>query len=258
MIGSRTRHSLSQLLELFDPGFVMTLLNKYDVRASLRHNDFLSDIANVLRDADVGQLLEILSEIARTSGDLRSRVEPKYRWNERFHDLTQCLALDGYLLREHRLVQTDPTLADAAPIDDDLIKALEESGTPRCREVIQKIYDSASAFRAVPPDYNASLVNARVALETLASDIAVEVAVQCGEAINTSKWGEVLQYLRSKGDVTIEEEHGLAGVFRFLSPGAHRPVGIPEGQMARLGRAFALNMCWFLLQNHLAHRRSLL
>jgi hypothetical protein len=28
--------------------------------------------------------------------------------------------------------------------------------------------------------------------------------------------------------VTLEEEKGLAGVFGFLSPGAHRPMGIPN------------------------------
>ena len=59
------------------------------------------------------------------------------------------------------------------------------------------------------------------------------------------------------GEVTVEEEQGLAGVFRFLSPRARRPVAIPEVQMARLGRSFALNMCWFLLQNHLQGRSSL-
>jgi len=31
-------------------------------------------------------------------------------------------------------------------------------------------------------------------------------------------------------------------------------VGIPEDQMTRLGRSFALNMCWFLLKNHLASK----
>ena len=56
----------------------------------------------------------------------------------------------------------------------------------------------------------------------------------------------------TSGEITVEEEKGLAGVFGFLSPGAHRPVGIPEDQMTRLGRSFALNMCWFLLKNHLA------
>lgn len=125
---------------------------------------------------------------------------------------------------------------------------------PRAQDIIAKINDSAEAFRATPPDYNASLVNARVALETLAVDVATHVASlqQSPTTYNPSKWGEVLSFLRSSGEITVEEEKGLAGVFGFLSPGAHRPVGIPEDQMTRLGRSFALNMCWFLLKNHLA------
>jgi hypothetical protein len=86
----------------------------------------------------------------------------------------------------------------------------------------------------------------------VAGDIATHVSSQkqTPATYNPAKWGEVLAFLRSSGEVTIEEEKGLAGVFGFLSPGAHRPVGIPEDQMTRLGRSFALNMCWFLLKNH--------
>jgi len=88
-----------------------------------------------------------------------------------------------------------------------------------------------------------------LAIPCVAADVASR---QQGPATyNPSRWGEVLAFLRSSGEITVEEEKGLAGVFGFLSPGAHRPVGIPEDQMTRLGRSFALNMCWFLLKNHL-------
>lgn len=43
-------------------------------------------------------------------------------------------------------------------------------------EIVAKIADSAQAFRATPPDCNAALVNARVALETLAADVAADIA----------------------------------------------------------------------------------
>lgn len=99
-------------------------------------------------------------------------------------------------------------------------------------------------------------MNVRIALETLAADVAVCVASRMPNSAtyNTSKWGEVLAFLRSSGEITIEEEKGLAGVFVFLSPEAHRPVSIPEEQMARLGRSFALNMCCFLLKNSLVQK----
>lgn len=199
--------------------------------------------------------MQVLSEVVATQGDLRTRVNPKYRFDERMRDLKQCLLLDGYIVQDERLVQTDPSIADAAPLEDDLMEALQNSGASRAQEIIAKINDSAGAFRATPPDYNASLVNARVALETLAGDVASRL--QDPTTYNPSKWGEVLAFLRSGGEITVEEEKGLAGVFGFLSPGAHRPVGIPEDQMTRLGRSFALNMCWFLLRNHLARIRKL-
>jgi hypothetical protein len=164
------------------------------------------------------------------------------------------LLLDGYAIMDDRLVQTDPSIAGAAPVEDDLIQALQTCGVPQAKEIIEKINLSADSFRATPPDYNATLTNARVALETLAADIAVDVPGD-QSSYNPKKWGEVIAFLRKCGEFSEEEEKGLAGVYRFLSPGAHRPVYISEDQMTRLGRSFALNMCWFLLQNHIARRR---
>ncbi|GLE67586.1 hypothetical protein VYN29_15675 [Pseudomonas aeruginosa] len=255
MIGQRTRYSLAQFLELQEPMISIVLLGKYGVQhLSLSRGQLLYELLNTLRGLDDHTIMQVLAEVVVTQGDLRSRVNPKYRFDERVRDLTQCLLLDGYIIQDERLIQTDPSIADAAPLEDDLIGALQNSGAPRAQEIIAKINDSASAFRATPPDYNASLVNVRVALETLAGDVAADVASRSPDhaTYNTSKWGEVLSFLRISGEITTEEERGLAGVFGFLSPGAHRPVGIPEDQMTRLGRSFALNMCWFLLKNHLA------
>lgn len=255
MIGQRTRHSFAQFLELQEPMISIVLLGKYGVQhLSLSRGNLLYELLNTLRGLDDCALMLTLAEVVATAGDLRTRVNPKYRFDERMHDLTQCLLLDGYIIQDKKLLQTEPSIADAAPFEDDLIEALQNSGAPRAQEIIAKINDSAGAFRATPPDYNASLVNARVALETLAGDVAAHAVLlqQIPATYNSSKWGEVLAFLRSSGEITVEEEKGLAGVFGLLSPGAHRPVGIPEDQMTRLGRSFALNMCWFLLKNHLA------
>lgn len=254
VIGNRTRHSLAQLLEQQEPALIVTLLSKYGARVSINYSSVTQGAVNAVRSLPDHQVMDVLAEVVATAGDLRFRVNPKYRFDERMHDLTQCLLLDGYRLDGKQLRQTDPSIAGAHPIDDDLIEALKTCGAPRRDEIIRKIGDSEQAFRASPPDYNAALVNARVALETLAADVALDVAGGIPASYNPAKWGEVLQFLRTSGEISIEEEQGLAGVFRLLSPGAHRPVGIPEGQMTRLGRSFALNMCWFLLQNRLARR----
>ena len=257
MIGSRTRHSLVQFLLLQEPSIAILMFSKYDVQhLSLSSDQLPYGLLNTVRGIDDRTLVQVLAEIVATRGDLRSRVNPKYRFDERMHDLTQCLLLDGYAVQNAQLVQVDPSIEDAAPLEDDLILALREFGALRATEIVAKIADSAQAFRATPPDYNAALVNARVALETLAVDVAADVAsaMRPAPVYNPAKWGEVLAFLRTSGEITPEEENGLAGVFGFLSPGAHRPVGIPEDQMTRLGRSFALNMCWYLLKNRLARK----
>jgi hypothetical protein len=254
MLGQRTRYSFVQFLELQEPMNLIVLVGKYGVQhLSLSQGQLLYGLLNTISDLEDRMLMLVLAEVVATTGDLRARVNQKYRFDERLHDLTQCLLLDGYVIEGRKLVQTDPAIAGVAPLEDDLIDALQNSGAPRAQKIIAKINDSAGAFRSTPPDYNASLVNARVALETLASDVAAHIASQqpTPATYNPSKWGEVLAFLRSSGEITVEEEKGLAGVFGFLSLGAHRPMGIPEDQMTRLGRSFALNMCWFLLKNHL-------
>ncbi|MNO96716.1 hypothetical protein D3C76_883960 [compost metagenome] len=252
MIGSRTLHSLAQFLELQPAQNTTVLLGKHGINhTSLHPSQLLIGILNGLQSGSSEAVMRILAEVIATAGDLRSRVNPKYRFDEREQDLKQCLVLDGYRVDGKALVQTDPSLSDT-PVEDDLIAALRACGAPRREEIITKINDSAAAFRATPPDYNAALTNARVALETLAVDVAGDIAARPNSqgTYSPAKWGEVIAYLRINGEITVEGEKGLAGVFGFLSPGAHRPVGIPEDQMTRLGRSFALNMCWFLLKNH--------
>lgn len=136
----------------------------------------LHGLLNTFRELDDRVLLRVLTEIVATTGDLRARVNPKCRFTERLHDPTQCLLLDDHIVQETKLVPIDPSIADAAPLEDDLIAALRSSGAPRAQEIIARIGDSPRSLRSTPPDYNAALVNARVARETLAADIAAPLA----------------------------------------------------------------------------------
>ena len=255
MISIRTRYSLAQFLAQQEVAVSITLLAKYGVQhLSLSHANLQMSLNHTIGDQDDRTLLLVLQEIVATIGSLRKNVSPKHVFDERLHDLSQCLLLDGYMVHDKKLLQADPSIADAAPMEDDLVRALRQSAPPQYEAIIDKINDSAEAFRASLLDYNAALTNSRVALETLAVDVAAGVAQQHpGVATyNPTSWGSVIAFLRQCGEITVEEEKGLAGVFGFLSPGAHRPIGIPQEQMARLGRSFALNMCWFLLHNRLA------
>lgn len=213
------------------PGFQeaavsIVLLSKYGVQhLSLSQSQLLFGLLNTIRGLDDRPLMLVLAEIVATKGDMRTRVNPKYRFDERMHDLTQCLLLDGYIVQDTKLAQIDPSIADAAPLEDDLIVALQNSGSPRSQEIIAKIGDSAQAFRATPPDYNAALVNARVALETLAADVAADVASRAPvlATYNSSKWGEVLAFLRTSGKVTSQERKRAWRVYSDSEPGRPSP-----------------------------------
>lgn len=254
MVGSRTIRSLAQYLELQDGEFIALLLQKHGLDATWisdavqYRTGLLTLLLQSLNAASKCQVIALLDEIARTTGDLRYRVSPRYRYDDRFADLRRCLELDGYLIDDRKVIPIDPSVIGAPPIEDDLTRELSESGLPRTKDVIQELTDSAESFRASTPNYNASLNDARIALQTLATDIAdARLTVHPG-SFDCTKWGSVISYLRSTGFLTDEEERGLVGVFGFVSPGSHRPVGLSDQEFARLGRSFASGMCWFLVK----------
>jgi hypothetical protein len=180
------------------------------------------------------------------------RVSPKYRYDERFDDLERCLQLDGYRLDDSGLTSLDPSVVGVVSLDDDLKKELSLSGLPNVTQVIQKLEDSANAFRSSKPNYNACLNDARVALQTLATTIGqARVSAHPG-SFDVTKWGSIIAYLRGTGFITTEEERGLTGVFGFVSPGSHRPLGLSDKEIARLGRSFVSGMCWLLIKRYRA------
>jgi len=164
MIGSRTRYSLAQYLELHETAFVVASVNKHGIRFSTEEGRLLTGLINCFRSANDEQLLSLIEEIARTDSDLRARVEKKYRHEERFGDLRRCLQLDGYIIENKRLTQTDPSISDAPPLDDDLLIELNASGLSNADEIVRKVNSSSELFRSSPHNYNACLNDIRVAL----------------------------------------------------------------------------------------------
>lgn len=252
MIGSRSRYSLAQFLELQETSFVIVLMNKHGTRISIENGKLIMALVDNLRSLPDEDVLFVLNEIIRTRGDLRARVNPKYRFDERLADLIRCLELDGYFIRDEQLIQADPSISDTPPLDDDLIQELKASGLPSATEIISKIDGSSESFRKSTPNYNACLNDIRISLETLARSIASIRESEGSPSYDPSKWGSILGFLRKIDFVSQEEERGLAGVYGFVSPGSHRPLGLSEEQMARLGRSLALSMCWFLIKTHKA------
>lgn len=252
MIGYRTRCSLAQFLELYEADFVAVLVSKHGMQISIENVRVLTELTECIRFTSDETLLSIIEEIARTSRELRTRVNQKYRYEERFTDLCRCLQLDGYLLKDKKLAQTDPSIGDAPSLDDDLLQELKDSGLSAAEEIVGKINASSESFRSAPPNYNACLNDVRVALETLTRSIATTQQSDASPAYEQTKWGSVISFLKAVKFISQEEEKGLAGVYGFVSPGSHRPIGISDEEMARLGRSLALGMCWFLVKKYRA------
>ena len=245
MISERSKLSLCQFLDLQPRPSLGVLLRKHGMNGEVYDLDGLAAIIQV---TPPDQLSSLLSEVIRTKGDLRNQVTPRYRYDERWDDLVLCLFLDGYKVEGDQLVTVDPTIEDAGALSDDLTQSIIESGLPEADEIIRVLDNSTVAFRAVPPDVNACLTEARIALQTVATSVAGERQRSHPGNYDASKWGQVLGYLRKSGLITTEEEKGLAGVFGFVSPGAHEPFGPDDMEMARLGRSLAIGMTYFLIK----------
>jgi hypothetical protein len=254
MFSTRTKLSLAQFLEIQQQQFVAVLLNKHGIEGVEYFSPgvFLEDLVSALHSADETQMDSLVGEIARTQGDLRTRISPRYRYDERFEDFKNCLMLDGYVLNHRELVPLDPSITEGPPVEDDLTRELSASGLPGSTEITQKLEQSAQAFRSSPPNFNSCLNDARVALQSLATKIAQTRSSPHPGSFDPTKWGSVICYLRKTDFITNEEERGLVGVFGFVSPGSHRPLGLSEQEYARLGRSFVAGMCWFLVKRHRA------
>lgn len=116
--------------------------------------------------------MDLVEEVVRTQGDLRSRVNQKYRFDERFDDLARCLQLDGYKVEDKKVIPQDPSIPDTPPTEDELVEALGRSGLDSSEIIRRKLSESAEAFRRTPPNYNACMNDARVALESIVREIA--------------------------------------------------------------------------------------
>ena len=254
MPSARTLASLAQLLALFPSQTSVVLLSKHGLRISIEAGRELFDINNALRDqAQLAGGLSVLDEVVRTNGDLSNQVKPRYRFTERYDDLKRCLLLDGFLVRERELVPLDPSISDSAPLEDDLVAGIKATDLDSAGEIVGKLNDSAESFRRNPPDYNACLTNARVALEAIAREVARRKFHSDPSAYDPTKWGSIVSHLRKQDFFSAEEERGLVGVYAFLSPGAHRPIGLTEAEVCRLGRSMALSMCWYLMRRYAGH-----
>ena len=247
-----TRMSLCQYLEIQLQERTELILNKYGIETpsvqvwGRPERTYIGKIQDWLREARPESIEHVLAEIVRTQGSFyRNRTSNVQTYQERYQDLIACLALNGYIVNGSELLLTEPNLDDQV-VEDDLTRELQRSGLPDADDILQRLNSSAEDFRRAPPDLNGALTNARVALQTLGTSISSQHAATRPAGFDETKWGQIVNHLRTAGVITTEEEKGLAGVFGFVSPGAHVIVGLSETEMVRLGRSLVVSMCYFL------------
>ena len=262
----RSKYSLCQFLTLFEYGKLVLLIEKYGLSIIQRqHWDQICEVEvkNAVFQASDLQLESVIQELARTHDSMRNEVSPRYKYDDRWEDLCRCLEIDGYAREQKkekdlwsggetittgRFVSIEPVIAGAAPVEDDMTRELERSGLPEREEILRVLDNSAESFRK--GDFNGCLSNSRVALQTLATSIAQarRRSFPFPENFDVEKWGCVVAHLRNSKFLTWQQEKGVVGVFTFISPGAHVPVGFGEEEFARLGRSLAVSFCFFLVR----------
>jgi hypothetical protein len=243
IVTKRTKFSLCQFLGLFDQDFLHVLLEKHGITA---WGYSQTEISEVLSEADQGLIEPLIDEVVRTNGDLRNRVSPRYRFDERWSDFEKCLLLDGFKIQEKEIVTIEPVIEGAQPLEDDLTNELEASGLPSTDDIIRLIRLSAESFRKSTPDYNACLTHARVALETIVRTIARLHGLEIEQ--DSKAWGKSLSHIKSSGFVTNKEEAAIASTYTFISDGAHVPVGFTEEEFTRFGRNLSMSVCYFIIK----------
>jgi len=249
----RSKLTLCELLTAVPGASLVALLAKHGVGNSLLgqldpHDQRLREPLSLVKmlPRDGTPVSGLASELLRRKNDFRQQTSPRYVFDQRWAEVEQSIFLDGYRPSDKGWVPIDPEIAGLEPLEDDLIAELRASGLGDATEVINAINGSANQFTQAEPDHTASMTAIRIALDTLLRAIANE-----RDYTGQQKWGHILGFLSGKQTsfVTKREEEGLSGVYSFISEGSHRWLdSVWDREMTRLGRNFALGMCYFLVK----------
>ncbi len=185
MFSTRTKISISQLLELFEISFTNILFEKYSMEDNCRN---IQDIKESIFSSN--SLDSIISELISTKQDLRSRISPKYKFDERWNDFEKCLFLDGYKIENNILISIEPNIDGVITLEDDFTIEINSSTFSKKEDVKRLINESAEAFKN--SDYNQCLSKSRIALETLIRTIAIDKYSNTNDT-----WGSALSNLKT-------------------------------------------------------------
>jgi len=245
-VSRRTKFSLAQLLSVVDRPTVYVIFDKFGFDPQEVSSP--AGISDEITSADDQTLSELIIEVIETSRTLRNDTSPKYKFDDQFSILEKSLLLDGYLIEGKSIKALDPNFIGFDPVEDALINELNSSSIQNKGGIIRSVKASADDFVKAQPDYNGSLTNIRIALETLVREIALAKGFTTARTGNT--WGPSLGYLKTNGFIDQKDENALASVYTFISNGSHIPFGFTEAEFVRLGRNMCTSMCYFVIKKY--------
>ena len=249
-ISRQSLASLAEVLGTVSADSAGLLLYKHvGVQLEQHQHGALGRLA-VLEAANPEAVWSLVSELARETQAIRAGAGQKYVFDGRWREVERWLLHDGWIIDNGELVRVAPAAEEAIGIRDSLIETLATSDLDGDTGIRTSIAKSAAAFVQKSPDFNGSVTNARVALETTVRRAAVARAAASGILYPKDAWGPALLFLRDVGVLSKSDEETLARIYVFVSQGAHVPAGISAEDWARLARTFALGACFFVLKKH--------
>jgi hypothetical protein len=207
---------------------------------------------DALENAEDDAIGALVGELVREASAVRAYAPRKYVFDGAWREFERWLRHDGWVIEEGTLVKLSPEAEEATGVRNRLIEELQASDLDQDGAITKCLEDAASAFVADPPDFNGSVTNVRIALETTARRAAGNLAASSKGSYSKDSWGKALEFLRKVGVLDSDEEQTIARVYTFISPGAHVPAGVTEEEWARLARTFGLGSCYFLLKKYVA------
>lgn len=245
-VSRRTKFSLAQLLSVVERPTVYVIFDKFGFNLELVSSP--AGISSEINSAEDGVLSDLLVEVIQTNRTLRNQTSPKYKFDDQYSITKKSLLLDGYLVESDCIKALDPNFVGHEPVEDALLKELDNSSLQNNVGIKRAIKASADDFVKAQPDYNGSLTNIRIALETLVREISLAKGFTTTRSGNS--WGPSLGHLKICGFIDQKEESALSSVFTFISNGAHIPLGFSHEEFVRLGRNLCSSMCYFVIKKH--------
>ncbi|MBV5277576.1 MAG: hypothetical protein J0647_00745 [Campylobacteraceae bacterium] len=237
VLSNRTKISLIQFLGLFELSDTNLMFEKYSM------DDNCTNIDDIKKSIMTSSTLDnLLSEIISTKQELRSKISPKYRFDERWDDFAKCLFLDGYKIVGAKLVTLEPTIDGVLALEDDLTNEIKNSTLYKQVEIIKLIEDSANSFKK--SDFNGCLSNARIAIETMVRAISED------KFSFQDIWGRSLSKLKTENFITKDEENAISATYTFVSNGSHGPLGFTDEEYARYGRNLIMGVCYYMIKKY--------